>query len=56
MAKEKEVKKEVCSCGCGCDCENPILRGFKYGFGFWLAGLLVLLLVAAVTTALFYLV
>jgi hypothetical protein len=54
MTKEKESKK--CECGCGCQDANPVLTGFKYGFGFWLAGLLVFLLVAAVATALFYLV
>lgn len=53
MAKEKETKKE---CNCGCDCQNPTLSGFKYGFGFWIAGLLVFLLIAAVATALFYLI
>lgn len=59
MTKENEtkvVKKNECKCGDDCCCQNPVLNGFKHGFGFWLAGLLVFLLVAAVTTALFYLV
>jgi len=51
MAEKNVAKKEKC-----CESENPVLSGFKYGFGFWLAGLLIFLLVAAVTTALFYLV
>ena len=59
MTKEvisKTVKQDKCKCGDNCCCENPVLSGFKHGFGFWLAGLLVFLLVATVTTALFYLV
>jgi hypothetical protein len=59
MAKEVAsdvAKQEKCSCDDDCCSQNPILSGFKRGLGFWLAGLLVFLLVAAVTTALFYLV
>jgi hypothetical protein len=46
----KEIKEKCCEGG------STILTGFKHGFGFWLAGLLIFLLVAAVTTALFYLI
>lgn len=43
MAEEK--KKEG---------KNQILDGFKYGFGFWLSGLTLWLLVSAVVAALYY--
>ncbi len=57
MAKEsKEVKTTDCNCGAACTCgeQNLILRGFKIGFGFWLAALTVFLLVMAVSTVLYY--
>lgn len=35
--------------------QNQVFDGFKYGFGFWLAGLALWLLVLAVVAALYYL-
>jgi len=57
MAKEKELKSNngcQCSGGCVCGSQNPVLMGFKKGFGFWLSGLLVWLLVSAVVALLYY--
>ncbi|MDD3481129.1 MAG: hypothetical protein PHW75_02820 [Patescibacteria group bacterium] len=34
--------------------KNQVIDGFKYGFGFWLAGLSLWLLVSAVVAALYY--
>lgn len=61
MAKKEEktplVKKEKDSCfsTIESDSQSSVLFGFKVGFGFWLAGLTILLLILAVAVGLYYL-
>lgn len=50
MAKETKKENQVC-----CEGRNFVLEGFKIGFGFWLAGLTIALLVGLVCVGAFYL-
>lgn len=59
MTKEDKVlKNKECQCGngcnCGCDCQSLILAGFKKGFGFWLAGLTIWIIISMVVALLYY--
>jgi hypothetical protein len=56
MAQEKiNDKSKDCQCGEGCNCDqNKIMVGFKYGFGFWLAGLATWVFVSIVIAILYY--
>jgi hypothetical protein len=55
MATKEENTKKECQCGSGCDCDqNKIMIGFKYGLGFWSAGLAIWIIISIIVAILYY--
>lgn len=56
MVAKEDKKKNNCDCGDNCTCNqnNNIVIGYKYGLGFWLAGLTVWIIVSILVAALYY--
>lgn len=50
MAKTEVTEDKTCSCNCDCNGNNQmtVINGFKFGFGFFLANLVGILIIGII--------